>query len=40
VPEPYLQAIDELVKKRFYPNRAELIRIAIRDLLSREAWKR
>ncbi len=33
VPEPYLKAIDDLVKMGFYPNRAEAIRMAIHDLL-------
>lgn len=41
LPEPYIEAIDEiLVKKlRLYPNRAEAIRVAVRDLLNLEAWK-
>lgn len=33
VPEAKLAAIDILVAKRFYPNRAEAIREAINDLL-------
>lgn len=40
LPEPYIQALDRLVSERYYPNRAEAIRIAIRDLLSVEAWGR
>ena len=40
VPEPYLQALDQLVKEKYYPNRAEAIRTAIRDMLSVEAWGR
>ena len=36
VPEQYLKDIELLVKKGFYPNRAELIRLAIRDLLLKE----
>jgi len=40
VPEPYLKALDQLVNQRYYPNRAEAIRIAIRDLLSVEVWDR
>ena len=37
LPEAYLEAIDELVKRRLYPNRAEVIRMAVRDLIRREA---
>jgi len=33
VPEPSLAALDELVRRRLYPNRAEAIRLAIRDLI-------
>lgn len=40
VPEPYLKALDRLINERYYPNRAEAIRIAIRDLLSVELWER
>ena len=36
LPEAYLEAIDELVKKGYYPNRAEAIRMAVRDLIRRE----
>ena len=39
LPEPYIQALDRLVnEKKTYPNRAEAIRIAVRDLLNVEAW--
>ena len=40
MPEPYLKAMDQLVKEKYYPNRAELIRTAVRDLLSLEAWSK
>lgn len=40
IPEPYIKALDRLVNERFYPNRAEAIRVAIRDLLSVEVWER
>ncbi len=40
LPESYLRALDELVEKRYYPSRAEAIRVAIRDLLNREFWGR
>ena len=38
LPESYLRALDELVEKRYYPSRAEAIRVAIRDLLNKEFW--
>ena len=38
LPKPYIQALDELVNKKYYPNRAEAIRIAVRDLLKAEAF--
>ncbi|MCW4055638.1 MAG: ribbon-helix-helix domain-containing protein [Candidatus Bathyarchaeota archaeon] len=40
LPEPYIQALDRLVVEQFYPNRAEAIRVAIRDMLSSEFWGR
>ncbi|MBX5326675.1 MAG: ribbon-helix-helix domain-containing protein [Candidatus Bathyarchaeia archaeon] len=40
LPEPYITALDKLVNERFYPNRAEAIRVAIRDLISIEVWGR
>jgi antitoxin ParD1/3/4 len=40
VPETYLKALDQLVVERFYPNRAEAIRVAIRDLINDELWRR
>jgi len=40
LPEPYLEALDQLVNERFYPNRAEAIRVAIRDLIDNEVWRR
>lgn len=38
LPEPYIKALDQLVGKRRYPNRSEAIRLAVRDLLRKEAW--
>ncbi|MCJ7759625.1 ribbon-helix-helix domain-containing protein [Candidatus Bathyarchaeota archaeon] len=38
LPEPYLKDLDELVGEDLYPNRAEVIRTAVRDLLSEEVW--
>ncbi len=40
IPEIYLENLEELVKKKYYPNRAEAIRVAIRDLLDDELWSR
>jgi hypothetical protein len=40
LPEPYIKALDNLVYEKYYPNRAEAIRTAVRDLLSIEAWGR
>jgi Arc/MetJ-type ribon-helix-helix transcriptional regulator len=39
LPEPYIKALDSLVNERFYPNRAEAIRVAVRDLLNVEVWR-
>lgn len=36
IPEGYLDALDDLVRKGLYPNRAEAIRMAIRDLVRGE----
>lgn len=40
IPETYITALDQLVDERFYPNRSEAIRIAIRDLISAEVWRK
>lgn len=40
LPETYIKALDQLVDERFYPNRAEAIRVAIRDMISEEVWRR
>ena len=40
LPEAYIKALDWLVNERFYPSRAEAIRIAIRDLLANEVWNK
>lgn len=40
LPEPYIEALNQLVNEKFYPNRAEAIRVAIRDLISDEVWRR
>lgn len=38
LPEAYLDGIEQLVRARFYPNRSEAIRNAVRDLLKSELW--
>jgi len=40
LPETYLRDLDELVKYDMYPNRAEAIRIAVRDMLVDEVWSK
>ena len=40
LPQLYIDALDQLVKEKYYPNRAEAIRTAIRDMLTVEAWGR
>lgn len=40
LPRSYLTDLDELVEENFYPNRAEAIRIAIRDMLANELWRK
>ncbi len=40
LPESYIKDLDELVDEDFYPNRAEAIRFAIRDLLVGEVWEK
>ena len=40
LPEPYIKMLDQLVNERFYPNRAEAIRVAIRDLINDEFVRR
>jgi Arc/MetJ-type ribon-helix-helix transcriptional regulator len=40
LPETYIKALDQLVTECFYPNRAVAIRVAIRDLISAEVWRR
>ncbi|TFF96437.1 ribbon-helix-helix protein, CopG family [Candidatus Thorarchaeota archaeon] len=38
VPDEYLKGVEELIGQNKYPNRSEVIRIAIRDLLVEELW--
>ena len=40
MPEAYVEAIDELVRKGRFTSRSEAIRVAIRELLRRELWVR
>mgnify|MGYP001151855087 CR=1 FL=1 len=39
LPEPYLRALDKLVNAKFYPNRAEAIRLFVRDGIISETTK-
>ncbi len=36
LPEPYIEALDKLVSEKYYPHRAEAIRVAVRDLINME----
>ncbi|MFQ6094818.1 MAG: ribbon-helix-helix domain-containing protein [Candidatus Bathyarchaeia archaeon] len=36
LPEPYIEALDRLVDEKYYPHRAEAIRVAIRDMINVE----
>jgi antitoxin ParD1/3/4 len=38
IPESYIEGLDKLINQSKYPNRSEIIRIAIRDLLVDELW--
>jgi antitoxin ParD1/3/4 len=38
MPESYVDGVDKLIEAGMYPNRSEVIRIAIRDLLVEELW--
>jgi antitoxin ParD1/3/4 len=40
LPQSYLNDLDELVGEDLYPNRAEVIRTAVRDLLAEEVWNK
>jgi Arc/MetJ-type ribon-helix-helix transcriptional regulator len=36
LPETYIGQLDQLVDAKFFPNRSEAIRVAIRDLIQNE----
>jgi antitoxin ParD1/3/4 len=36
LPEPYLQVVDELVRRKYYLSRADVIRTALHDLIMKE----
>lgn len=40
LPDLYIKALDRLVNEKYYPNRAEAIRVAIRDMIKMELWSR
>ncbi|MHA1245389.1 MAG: ribbon-helix-helix domain-containing protein [Candidatus Heimdallarchaeota archaeon] len=39
VPEGFLEGLEELIRIKKYPNKSEIIRVAIRDLLRDELWR-
>lgn len=39
LPEPYVNAVDELVRENYYVSRGEFIRTAIRELIRHENEK-
>ena len=39
IPQGLINAMDQLVKKGVYPNRSEIIREAIRELLKKELYR-
>ncbi|WP_297548595.1 ribbon-helix-helix domain-containing protein [Thermococcus sp.] len=39
LPQGLINAMDQLVKKGVYPNRSEIIREAIRELLKKELYQ-
>ncbi len=40
IPEKFLKEIEKLVEEGYYPNRSEVIRIALRDFLRQELMMR
>ncbi len=38
LPEGYIKQLDQLVEEKFYPNRNEAIRMAVRDLINSEGF--
>ena len=38
LPLYYIRMLDKLIDEKKYPNRAEAIRMAVRDLVLDEAW--
>ena len=40
LPRSYIDGLEELVKEQIYPNRSEAIRVAVRDMLKCELWKK
>jgi len=39
LPESYIKDLDELIENDLYPNRGDVVRSAIRDLLIGELWE-
>ncbi|MHA1276526.1 MAG: ribbon-helix-helix domain-containing protein [Candidatus Helarchaeota archaeon] len=40
LPRSYIEGLEHLVKDQIYPNRSEAIRVAVRDMLKAELWKK
>jgi len=40
LPESYLEGLHELVREEMYPSRSAAIRMAVRDMLKTELWKK
>jgi antitoxin ParD1/3/4 len=40
LPKSYIEGLENLVKDQIYPNRSEAIRVAVRDMLKEELWKK
>ncbi|MCD6510317.1 MAG: type II toxin-antitoxin system ParD family antitoxin [Thermoprotei archaeon] len=40
MPEDYILALDELVRRGIFTSRSEAIRTAVRDLLMKELWEK
>jgi len=40
LPPKYIELLEELVARGLYPSRSEAIRVAVRDLIARDLWRR
>ena len=39
LPASWIRDLDDLVRRKFYANRNDAIRAAVRDLLTEESWR-